>query len=523
MRARMAEGQGTRAKVGVSRRGWTRLGAAALRLVVTVAPLVASTGCAALSALTNPGAAWALNEPAPMGVVMRRAEVARATSREVRRLLDDTPVDEKSAWIDKVALDKAAADEQLARAALDPVYVGQPAPMRIVPAEAWALALGGSCGEAGGKSSVIAALGTEVEEQYDELASEVATLAELKGALDKEKAAIDAPKATAEEKKQHETERDRIEKQIREIERQHDPKVDALLAKVKTEAAKVDGPLKDKLKVLVAALARAVDDAKTANAVALVRYPIAMPGMTSDVQAAAKRFAADVVEEKTGHRPTMTGLAPSVALDGTDVKLTLNGVPADQLGKMSVDEFVGETTKRTKDYVGKVLSLVGDAGETQETLAFEADLLEALATGFGPGQPAPAFGDPPKMSDPKAAGTEKRAQLASSCRAHRTDKPKPTEAKNDKAGDKAAKNDKPADKSAKSDKTGDKTASKPADGKTDKSAGKQAATKAEAQKPAATKPAVATATTTVPATKGASATKPASMTTQASGPDLRLE
>ena len=51
---------------------------------------ISATGCGALSALTNPKAAWALDESAPMSVVMRRAEVANATAKQVDRLMGET-------------------------------------------------------------------------------------------------------------------------------------------------------------------------------------------------------------------------------------------------------------------------------------------------------------------------------------------------------------------------------------------------------------------------------------------------
>jgi hypothetical protein len=65
------------------------------------------------------------------------------------------------------------------------------------------------------------------------------------------------------------------------------------------------------------------------------------------------------------------------------VKLGLNGVPAEKLGSLSMGDLVSETTSRMESYVGKVLTLIADAGETQSHLAFEADLLDAYIEGLG--------------------------------------------------------------------------------------------------------------------------------------------
>src|SRR6185436_17427899 len=84
----------------------------------------ASTGCGMLSAVTNPGAAFAISEPANLGVVVRRAEIARATSNEVDRLLGSAPLDDDSAWLEKVALTKDDATGLVKASAAEGVYEG---------------------------------------------------------------------------------------------------------------------------------------------------------------------------------------------------------------------------------------------------------------------------------------------------------------------------------------------------------------------------------------------------------------
>jgi len=61
-------------------------------------------GCGALKAAANPKVAWAINDPAPMSVVVRRADVAQRTSKEVDRLMTDAPANDDSAWLGKVGL-----------------------------------------------------------------------------------------------------------------------------------------------------------------------------------------------------------------------------------------------------------------------------------------------------------------------------------------------------------------------------------------------------------------------------------
>ena len=47
--------------------------------------LATSTGCGAIAAAANPKVAWAISDPAPMSVVVRRADVAEKTAQQVDR------------------------------------------------------------------------------------------------------------------------------------------------------------------------------------------------------------------------------------------------------------------------------------------------------------------------------------------------------------------------------------------------------------------------------------------------------
>src|SRR5262249_29746615 len=106
------------------------------------------TGCGAFTALANPKAAWALQEPAPMAVILRRAAAARATATNVDRLLSGTAVDAASKWVPKVGLKKADAEAALKEIGADPDYApppGKGTKLRVVQAEAWAKVLSELC------------------------------------------------------------------------------------------------------------------------------------------------------------------------------------------------------------------------------------------------------------------------------------------------------------------------------------------------------------------------------------------
>lgn len=102
-----------------------------------------STGCGALAAAANPKVAWAFNDPAPMSVVVRRADVAEKTALQVDRVMTDTPANDDSPWLAKVAPQKEEATAQLSELRGHSLYaVGGPgAGARIVPAEVWAKSL----------------------------------------------------------------------------------------------------------------------------------------------------------------------------------------------------------------------------------------------------------------------------------------------------------------------------------------------------------------------------------------------
>src|SRR5262249_17168724 len=112
-----------------------------LRVLVCLALASFGTGCGALSAATNPKVSWAMSDPAPMTVVVRRADAAEATGKNVERLLLTTPIDEQGAWIGKTAPEKDEAQKKADEIAARDEYALTGA--RVIPAEVWSTTLAG--------------------------------------------------------------------------------------------------------------------------------------------------------------------------------------------------------------------------------------------------------------------------------------------------------------------------------------------------------------------------------------------
>ena len=113
-----------------------------------------------------------------------------------------------------------------------------------------------------------------------------------------------------------------------------------------------------------------------------MRYPLAMPGMPQELKTQAKRIVADVIEDKTGHRPTLEKFDPDIKLEGGSVKLSLNGLPPDALASLKPEALLVDVTTRAKDYVVRVLTLTAYVAETQELLDLETDVIKNTMDGL---------------------------------------------------------------------------------------------------------------------------------------------
>lgn len=395
-------------RVGVWSRNWLKVG-----LLGTI--LVASTGCGALGALSNPKAAWALDESTPMSVVVRRAEIASMTAQEVDRLISETGLDDDSAWVAETGLKKDEAKTLLERIAADETYAAgaKGGKLRVAPAEAWYAHLSGICTKESQHDNLLQATSAALADSYKELGQLHADVSRLKT----EKAELEtASKAKGANEADFEKRIDEMDAKIDKAEDAIAPKEEAFLKSVRDEAGKADEATKKRVAVALINLRRAVDDAKTMNSVALLRYPMAITSLQDDVQRSAKRVVGDVIEEQTGKRPDLGSLKPEVKIDGTDVKLTMAGLSATELLSMKPDEVIEETALRLTSYVGRVLTLIAFADETQNRLSFQAKVLDAWIEGMKITPSADAGDEIDVVVDTSTAKKEKAESAGSKMR-----------------------------------------------------------------------------------------------------------
>ena len=174
-------------------------------------------------------------------------------------------------------------------------------------------------------------------------------------------------------------------------------------------------------------LRQAVDDASIADGAAAVRFPLALKSLPDSVLEVVPGIVADIVEEQTGSRPVMTGLKPELKLEGTHVKLTLNCLGQDDLGKLSLGDLTKVAVSRTTTWVGHAITLIAAVSSTNDRLSFEQDTLDALLDGFaasGWKKTAAASipgGDDPKVASataakPRVRARERRRRLRSASR-----------------------------------------------------------------------------------------------------------
>jgi uncharacterized coiled-coil protein SlyX len=371
-----------------TRRWWTHLGSKLGIAMMSGLLLATATGCGALGALSNPKIAFALSESAPLPVVVRRATTAKQTAENVDRLLAATPLDEDSEWVKKLAFTPEEATAILDTIKTRAAYTS--APLKVLPSEAWAKLLGTIKSEESAQPSMLTMVSVELGKSYGAIVEKQTRLAKLKDELKTEEKAVDDVKSDA-DKKPHEEAIAKLEAEITKAKDEVDPLVEKFLTNAKANAAKSTDEVRKQLGQAIVNLRQAVDDAKIANGAAVVRYPIALPGIKSDIQAVILDIVADILEEQTGKRPTLQGFKPEIGLDGTKVTLKLNGLSDDDLGKVEVDELLSGSVSRSTDWVGSSLSLLATASATGDRLSFQAETLDAIKDGFvSAGWTAPA-------------------------------------------------------------------------------------------------------------------------------------
>jgi hypothetical protein len=157
-----------------------------------------TTGCGMLGAMANPKVAWAIQDPAPMSVVVRRADVAQATAAEVERLMTKTPISNDSAWLAQVGPDPKDAAAELKALTQDPMYMKSKA--RVVSAEVWIRTLPAIQNSSGDKPNLLAAIDPALGDSYAEIMSKKVEIAGEKALIDAENTALDDKATSADDK-----------------------------------------------------------------------------------------------------------------------------------------------------------------------------------------------------------------------------------------------------------------------------------------------------------------------------------
>jgi hypothetical protein len=362
--------------------GSTSLSSLAVALLALVM-LGLGTGCGAVAAAANPKVAWAIKDPAPMSVVVRRADAAEKTSHEVDRLLTATPANLESDWIQDVGPSPDTAAAELKAVSAYSFYAESKA--RVVPSEVWVRTLAAVKSAKGKYKSLLAAIDKDLADKYEKIVQKKQELAGLKSLIVQEQAAIDDKEATPADKADHQKKKDDLEKMVEASEKEIGPLQTDFLAAAKDAAGKAAPEVREKLGVALVNLRQAVEDAQIANGAAAVRYPMAAPTVLSSLKAMVPFIVADIVEEQTGKRPTLNKLSPDVSLDGTKVSLTLNGLEPSDIGKIKMADLVTESLKRSTRWVTHTVTLLAAISANKEALSFQADVLGAMVDGFAAG------------------------------------------------------------------------------------------------------------------------------------------
>ena len=347
--------------------------------------LSTATGCGALQAVGNPKVAWAFQDPAPMTVVVRRADIADETVQEVNRLLTATPAGSDSEWLKHVGPDPKDAAQDLQLAGSQTMYAESHA--RVVAAEVWVRTLHQLKSTKGEHASLLATISPELADAYSSILGKKVEIAGISALIDQEKAALDAKDISADDKVEHTATLAKLQKMRSDSEADVAPLAKSFLATAGDAAGKLPADQKQKLAPAIANLLQALADADIANSAAAIRYPMALPSMLTSVKGVVPQILADIIEEKTGHRPDVAKLKAEVSLSGSDVSIKLAGMSPADLGALKLDDLTKEAIARTGKWVVHATSLLATVSATKEALSFQTDVLSQIMTSFG-GTPA---------------------------------------------------------------------------------------------------------------------------------------
>lgn len=356
-------------------------------LMVSGMLLGGTTGCSMLSALANPSVAFALNEPAPMPVVTRRAATAAQTADHVERLLLATPTDDDSAWVKELSFTDKQAKAAMRAAKKYEFYASDffdfsgSDSIRVLPVEAWTTMLGSVRSKERAYPNLLTMIHADLGAGHERVVRAKSQVSSLEGQLRSAKKKAKAAKAK-EDKEKYKKAIEGLEEKIEEAKEQRKALTAKFLEQAKAHAAKSSSKVRSRVGQAIVNLRQAVDDAEVANGAAIVRYPLAIPEVHEDIERVVPVIVADILEEQTGKRPNVKRLKPKVDFDGIDVKLELNGLNKKDLGKVKMGDLVNESASRTAKWAGEATSLLGKTSSTADRLAFQADILDAIQDGF---------------------------------------------------------------------------------------------------------------------------------------------
>ncbi len=416
--------------------------------------LSVGTGCGALKAAANPKSAWAISDPAPMAVVVRRADAAEGTAKEVDRLLTSTPASPGSPWLAATAPTEEEQKQHGDALAGHPLYTTSQA--RIVAAELWARALPSRKDEAakpapakaddkkvakadkpkkkgrkpakvddkktdvgtttltasevpaaGARAgSLIAAIDAPLADQYAIVMAKKKEVADLRAQIVVEEQAEDEKGASESDKKLHKDKGTELEKKVDLAEADVEKLAKEFVPAAKAAAQKAGAPAAEKYGATLVALRQAVEDANVANGAAAMKYPLALPTLKDSASSMVGVYVADVIEEKTGKRPDLRTLQPGLTLDGIKVQITLNGLTPEDMGKLSVGDVTKEVLDREQKWVKHAVLLMATIASNKEILTFEDEVLVALLDGLSASgwkaPPPPVLKEPTPVKGPAA-------------------------------------------------------------------------------------------------------------------------
>ena len=358
--------------------------------------LSATTGCGLLAAATNPGAFWAVNDPANLQIVVRRADAALVTTAEVNRLLTSTPAGKDTPWVASVSPDPKDAAADIKALQNDPEYSTTKA--RVVAAEVWMRTLGNVGAATGEHPNLLAAIDQKLADSYLALGLKQAEIASLKAQIETEKQAGGADGVSPVDKKTHEDAVASLQKKVDEAQDAVDPLKSKFLGQVKDACAKLSNEDKARYAPAVASLLAALDDADMANSAAALKYPLVIKGLPDALKKIVPNIAMDVVEEQTGTRPNMNNLKVNVSVSGGSPTITLDGLG--DVGALQPSDVVKETVRRSVAWFTHTLTLLATISSTKDKIGFERDTLLQMQAAFAPAAPSlvvvkvPAFDSP---------------------------------------------------------------------------------------------------------------------------------